>query len=156
LLRHRFTGAWPPPALWAQFPNWEHALDEEDVPDQDETTLRPASEQRFVIDYGFSAADVDLANGSRLPALLSMNGGVDGLTAFASDADGWSVTRLGVPPRWVCTVQDWLPEKQRSPSVTFSDPSVFPLRVRSRLPTKESGKPMDFTLSSDGDVSEAG
>jgi hypothetical protein len=155
-LEHRFTGAWPPPALWSRFPNWEYALDEEDVPGQDETTLRPADQHEFMIEDGFTAADVELANGHRLPALLSVNGSVDGLTAFTSDADGWSIRLLGVPPRWVCVVEDWLPENERSPSVAFSDPGVFPLRVRSRLRAKESGEHLSFTLTPDGNMLESG
>ena len=44
----RFTGEWPPVELWAEQPNWEYALDEEDVQGQDETTLRPAADSSVV------------------------------------------------------------------------------------------------------------
>jgi hypothetical protein len=142
--------------LWTRFPNWEYALDEESTPGQDETTLRPADELRFMIEFGFTAGDVELADGRRLPAFLSVNGTVDGVTAFTSDSDGWSIQKLGAPPRWVCSRQDWLPEEQRSPTVSFSDGDVFPLRVRSRLPARNSGQRLDFTLTPDGDMVEAG
>lgn len=142
--------------LWAQYPNWEYALDEEGEPDQDETTLRPSEEQQFVIEFGFTAADVEQANGRRLPALLAINDDADGLTAFTSDTGGWSVQRLGKPARWVCIVEDWLPEAARTPSVSFEDASVFPLLVRSRLPSRASGNPVQFAINSDGTVEDAG
>ena len=147
-MRLRFTGEWPPPRLWLQYPNWEYALDEEGAPDHDETTLRPSDERQFVIDYGFTAADVKQANGRRLPALLSLNGEVDGVTAFTSDEGGWSIRRVGKPSRWVCIVEDWRPESERAPSVSFEDPDVFPLLVRSRLPSRESGEPLQFEIVS--------
>lgn len=155
-LKLRFTGEWPPPDLWAQFPNWEYAFDEEGEPDQDETTLRPSDERQFVIEFGFTAADLEQANGRCVPALLAVNGDPDGLTAFTSDTGGWSVQRLGTPARWVCIVEDWLPKAERAPSVSFEDASVFPLLVRSRLPSRESGKPLQFAIRSDGTVGGAG
>jgi len=142
--------------LWARFPNWEYALDEEGEPGQDETTLRPGDERDFVIEFGFTAAEVEQANGHRMPALLSINGDVDGLTAFTSDTGGWSVRRLGNPAQWVCIDEDWLPEADRGPSVSFEDASVFPLHVRSHLPSRASGKPLQFAIRSDGTVEGAG
>lgn len=155
-MKLRFTGEWPPPVLWAQFPNWEYALDEEGERDQDETTLRPCEERQFVIEFGFTAGDVEQANGGRLPALLAMNGDADGVTAFTSDTGGWSVERLGKPARWVCIVQEWLPEAERAPSVSFEDSTVFPLLFRSRLPRRQSGRPLEFVISSDGTAERAG
>lgn len=152
----RFTGEWPPPHLWAQYPNWECALDEEGEPDQDETTLRPGEERQFVIEFGFTAADIEQADGHRLPALLAINGEADGLTVFTAETGGWSVQRLGKPARWVCIVEDWLPEGERAPSVSFEDASVFPLLVRSRLPSRESGKRVQFAINSDGTEEDAG
>jgi hypothetical protein len=46
----RFTGEWPPQSLWSKYPNWEYALDEEDEPGQDETTLRPSENQSNIDD----------------------------------------------------------------------------------------------------------
>lgn len=151
-MKLRFTGEWPPPALWRQYPNWESALEDEGEPGQDETTLRPSQEQRFVLEFGFTAGEVEQANGQRLPALLSMCDGIDGVTAFTSDHGGWSIQHLGKPARWVCTVEDWLPESERSPSVSLQDPAVFPLQVRSLLPLRETGKPLEFRILSDGNT----
>lgn len=155
-MKLRFTGEWPPPALWTQYPNWEPALDEEGEPDQDETTLRPSEERQFVIDFGFTAGEVEQANGRRIPALLAMNGDADGVTAFTSDTGGWTVQRLGKPARWVCVVEHWLPEAERAPSVSLEDASVFPLLVRSRLPLRESCGPLEFAINSDGTVGGTG
>lgn len=155
-MKLRFSGEWPPPDLWKQYPNWEPALEEEGEPDQDETTLRPSDEQRFVIDAGFTAGEVEQANRQRLPALLSMSGEVDGVTAFTSERGGWSIQRLGKPARWVCTIEDWLPEAERSPSVSLEDPLVFPLRVRTLLPARETGKPLEFLIRADGRIDVAG
>jgi hypothetical protein len=69
----RFTGEWPPVELWAEHPNWEYALDEEDVPGQDETTLRPAKDASVVgPDTAFTAGEVMQADGTRLPALIEV------------------------------------------------------------------------------------
>ena len=46
VVRLRFTGEWPPPGVWLQYPNWEYALDEEGAPGHDETTLRPSDERQ--------------------------------------------------------------------------------------------------------------
>jgi hypothetical protein len=45
--RLRYTGRFPP-LRELRFANWELALDEDGRPGQDETTLRPALEQRYV------------------------------------------------------------------------------------------------------------
>lgn len=155
-MKLRFTGEWPPPGLWKQYPNWEPALEEEGEPDQDETTLRPAEEQQFVIEFGFTAGEVEQANGHRLPALLGMCDEVDAVTAFTSEAGGWSIRLLGEPARWVCIVEDWKPEAERSPSVSFEDTSVFPLLVRSLLPTRPTGKLIAFQIRADGTIAAAG
>lgn len=96
-MKLRFTGEWPPPDLWKEYPNWEPALEEEGEPGQDETTLRPGEEQRFVIGFGFTAGEV-------------------------------------------------------APSVSLEDPSVFPLRVRSLLPARETGKALEFGIRADGSI----
>ena len=62
--RLRFTGNNPPVGLWPRYPNWQNAYDEEGVPGQDETTLRPADNQQVIDDdVSFSAGDAALANG---------------------------------------------------------------------------------------------
>lgn len=48
--RLRFTGEAPPPELLESIPNWSHCLDEEYVEGQDESTLRPDTEQSFITD----------------------------------------------------------------------------------------------------------
>lgn len=152
VMKLRFTGEWPPQELWARYPNWEYALDEEDLPGQDETTLRPAADQTVVGDeVAFTAGEVEQANGVRLPALIGLQGGTPGsFTAFVSEADGWTVMHLGKPPSWTCIVQDWLPEEERSSHVSLADATVFPVVVRSRLPLAGGQRRLEFRIRPDG------
>jgi hypothetical protein len=154
----RFTGEWPPQKLWVKYPNWEYALDEEDADGQDETTLRPARNQRTIDDdVAYTAGEVEQADGSRIPALIEVNcGEAVGVTVFTKADDGWAVRELGAPPRWVCIVQDWLPEEHRSPTVSFENGSVFPLVVQSRLPLETTGNRLVLKIRSDGTAEIAG
>lgn len=131
----RFTGAWPPLDLWDNYPNWEYALDEEDLPGQDDTTLRPAENSHSIDeDVVFTVGEITLADGRLLPALLELlDGEIVGVTAFTSNVNGWNVRLIGNPATWTCIVEDWLPAEDRSPYVTPDDGSVFPAVVKSRL-----------------------
>ncbi len=69
--RLRFTGQAPPPGLLERYPNWQNAYEEEGMPEQDETTLRPADNQSTIDDIvSCTAGDAIFASGQRLPALL--------------------------------------------------------------------------------------
>ena len=151
-MEFRFTGEWPPRSLLSTYPNWENALDEEDVPGQDETTLRPAEEQEVITtEVAYTAAEIEQADGTRLGALINLYGGeVDTIIGFVTESDGWTITKLGNPGRWTCVVEDWKPEEERSPSVRFDDARVFPLVVRSTLPLASTGRRVEFRLGPDG------
>ena len=70
----RYTGQNPPADILARYPNWEWALDEEDVPGQDETTWKPADVQtRITEDIVATAADAWFPSGQSHPALVSLN-----------------------------------------------------------------------------------
>lgn len=135
----RYTGDFPPLDVLDRFPNWESALDEEDVEGQDETTLRPAEAQHVLTpDVVFTAGVITQADGTRLPAILEVPcGAIDGLTAYVGHDWGWTLRLLGSPPQWVPLVFEWLPEEDRPPSVSLSDPDVFPLIVESILPAPD-------------------
>lgn len=67
----RFTGTMPTPDAMREYPNWVHALDEEDVAGQDESTFRPADQQRWInkkVEY--TAATALYPDGKRLARLL--------------------------------------------------------------------------------------
>jgi hypothetical protein len=50
--------------LWQKYLNWEYALDEEEIDDQDETTIRPAANQSQIDeDITFTAGDVTTVDG---------------------------------------------------------------------------------------------
>lgn len=70
--RLRYTGRFPP-LRELRFANWELALDEEGRKGQDETTLRPAVEQRYISRYtAWTAAQAKLSDGELLPALVNI------------------------------------------------------------------------------------
>lgn len=154
----RFTGEWPPPGLLSRYPNWENALDEEDVPGQDETTLRPAEEQQMIPgEVAYTAGEIVQADGTRRAALIALDDdGPNTIFGYVTESDGWTVMTLGKPSRWSCIVEDWKPEAERSPSVRFDDPLVFPLVVRSRLPLQRSGRRVAFRLGADGSYRDLG
>ncbi len=135
-MRHlRFTGAFPPIDVLEQLPNWESALDEEEVEGQDETTIRPAEDQGALSsETCFTAGSVHCADGTRLPAILEVAmGEMTALTVYESPDWTWSLSLLGKPGQWQPLTWDWLPEEERPPSVKLDDPAIFPLRVESRL-----------------------
>jgi hypothetical protein len=71
--RLRYTGRFPPLRELC-FANWELALDEEGRKGQDETTLRPCLEQRFIArETAWTAAEARLADGESLPALVCID-----------------------------------------------------------------------------------
>lgn len=110
-------------------------MDEEDRSGQCETTLRPSMNVEFIDeDIVYTAGEIRLSDGRSLPALLElMDGEVVGVTAFTSNAGGWSVRLLGSPAEWICIVEDWLPPESRSPSVDPNDTTIFPAIASTRL-----------------------
>lgn len=148
----RFTGEWPPEELWDEFPNWEYALDEEETPGQDETTLRPAAIQdRITGDEALTVGFVTLPAGQQCPAVLELDFAVaSGVTVITAEGKLWRVVRLGRPPRWEPYIQSWLPLEERSHSVvSLEDATVFPLLVESRLQAPD-GRRLRFVIEADG------
>jgi hypothetical protein len=145
----RFTGSWPVRELWDTYPNWEYALDEEDIPDQDETTLRPSLNQSSIDDdVAYTVGEIYLADGSVLPALIELIAGqIAGVTAFTLPDDGWTVRLLGSPSRWSCISEHWLPHDERRPEVSPKDSSVFPARLQSRLSYIATGSVLQCHVS---------
>jgi hypothetical protein len=155
--RLRFTGEDPPQDLWAEFPNWENALDEEDVEGQDETTLRPAAVQdRLTDDVVFTVGLARYSDGRQFPALLETNAQrVDGVTVYPQSGNPWRIVRLGQPARWTAFLEEWLPEERRSfAPVSLGDLALFPLLIESRLP-KSNGAPIRLVVHSNGRESHA-
>jgi len=141
--RLRFTGENPPLHLWGWFPNWQNAYDEEGMPDRDETTLRPADNQRTIDNaVSFTAGDVVLSCGQRLPALLGGDRGEVGWIYVypVQERDECWVMRFDAPSdRWVAMNDDWFLRGPGILRVPAGDPGVFPLRATSRLPLERSG-----------------
>ena len=137
--RLRFTGDWPPVSLLTQYPNWEYALDEEDVEGQDETTIRPESQQKVITENtAYTAARAKQTDGTERMAIVAIVGGrIDAVDVFINDCDAWRVGRNG--DKWEPFIQTWIPENERMPHVLLSETSIFPLRVATLLPIEDSG-----------------
>jgi hypothetical protein len=147
----RFTGEWPTPKYWGEFPNWDYALEEEGEDDQDETTLKPADIQNYIDECtALTAADAECADGSRLPALIELIYEPSAVNVFIDDKDAWRVVYHRPSKRWEAFIQDWLPESERGPEISMEDPKVFPLVVKSRLRRTPGGEPFHFTIYPDG------
>ena len=149
--RLRFTGANPPPNLWDRYPNWENAIDEEGEPDQDETTLRPSSNQRTIDDHvSFTAGEAVFADGRKVPALLilvsSELGWVD-VYPDPSREETWMVCFDSPSSAWIAMNEDWFLNSTNSLRVPVEDDAVFPLNVKSRLPLKSTGNPISVVIA---------
>jgi hypothetical protein len=150
----RITGDNPSPGLLEQYPNWENALDEEDVDGQDETTLRPAEDQSVIVEYGFTAGIVWLNDGRECAAIIEM---LDDVSAIQFYLDGkwyrivrWS-RRSGEFERWESYVEHWLPQDQRTcPPLSLDDETFFPLRFASRLPFHKTSSPIKVRILPSG------
>ncbi len=151
----RITGDNPSPELLVQYPNWENALDEEGVEDQDETTLRPAEDQSVIGEYvSFTAGTAWLNDGRECPAMIEMVDGVSGIQFLLNESWFRLVRwrgRFGTFERWETYIEDWLPEDQRT-SLVFSlaDEALFPLRFSSQLPFHKTSSPIKLRILPNG------
>jgi hypothetical protein len=135
----RYTGCFPPAEVLQRFPNWEYALDEEHLDGQDETTLRPASDQKAIADQVcFTAGLLTLPSGRRLKAMLEVDhGSIQGLTALEDGRWSWCLRLLGKPAGWQSIPFDWSPDHERPRAVSQADSEVFPLIAESLLSVGE-------------------
>lgn len=152
----RYTGEFPPIKYWREYPNWEYALDEEHIEGQDETTLRPASNQTFISeDVVFTAADAIFSSDKILPALIEVGNRLpDGINVFINEADAWRICYDYPKKKWIAYVEHWLPEAERDPHISMDDGSIFPITIISWLPQKKDKKQLNFRIHSDGSKEE--
>lgn len=143
----RYTGCWPPVEILEKYPNWVFALDEEGEPDQDEATIKPESQQTFISDEtDFSVATVTLANGMITPGILTfLSGKIDNIAVF-NGHDWWQLQADQSQKHWSPVVDTSLPQEQRGPIVSPSDPLLFPARVSSCLPVGD-GPRINFVVA---------
>ena len=147
--RHRYTGCWPPPTVLGIYPNWVFALDEEDEDGQDETTIKPESQQLYVSEEtSFTAADITLASGTTRTGILTLDGTIPSAGDVFDGRDWWTVQR-GPGTKWEAVRETWIPEDQRRPTVSLNDREIFPLNAHTRLP-KSDGKIVSVTVFPDG------
>jgi hypothetical protein len=148
---YRYTGEFPPTDVVDRFANWDYALDEETEDGQDETTIRPEDQQSYISEWtAFTAADVFLPSEKQLVALLELVAGqFTGLNVF-DPPHRWRLVFDLANKTWQRFVEDWLPEADRSPSVSLEDANVFPLRIITRLPLGKGGKTWQAVIDSNG------
>jgi hypothetical protein len=139
--RFRFTGQRPPPGLLGRFPNWEPAYDEECMPNQDESTLRPADNQRTIDDEAWTAGDAILGSNQELPALLYVLRGelcIVYVYPEPPSAKAWAM-RFDTPSqRWVPMNEEWFLQGEDDLPVALDDSGIFPIQVTGRLPLERS------------------
>jgi hypothetical protein len=142
--RLRFTGENPPVRLWPRFPNWQNAYEEEGMPGQDETTLRPADNQESIDDdVSFTAGDAILPNGQVVPAMLGvLSGELGWVYVYPDPAQDicWMLSFHVPSQRWVAMNDDWFLQSGGVVRVPVRGSTVFPIRVTSRLPLQRSGE----------------
>lgn len=140
----RFTGKNPPLRHWDRFPNWQNTYEEEELPDQDETTLRPADNQATIDDdVSFTAGDAVLADGRSIPALLGvLSGEWEGIHVYPDPSQDvcWTLSFDVPSQRWKAMNEDWYLELDGVLRVPVGDTAVFPLRVSSRVPLQHTGQ----------------
>jgi hypothetical protein len=142
--RLRFAGENPPIRLWTRYPNWRNAIEEEGLPGQDETTLRPADNQQSIDDdVNFTAGDAVRANGQRVPAMLGLLSGELGWVYVYPDPSEdtcWMLSFHMPSQRWVAMNDDLFLQGDGLTRVPVGNSGVFPLRVTSRLPLDRTGE----------------
>ena len=152
--RVRSSGGTPPGHLWPRLPNWRNSYEEEGLPDQDETTLRPADNQQTLDDdVSCTAGDAVLANGQTVPAMLAVwSGELGSVYVYPDPSENvcW-ILSFNVPSqRWVAMNDDWLLKGGGVVRVPVGNSAVFPIRVTSRLPLQGTGEIIAIEIESVG------
>jgi hypothetical protein len=149
LRKLRFTGTLPTKLAVERFPNWTLALDEEGLPGQDETTLRPGDDQEKISSDTIGTAVVVVGpDGKQQLGLLY---GYLNLWRGPEHAD-WlhlfsGTRRLDIKLQ----ANFWWPD-ETAPTLHYNDFAELPLRVKSVLPTAKSRKHLQLTLMPSGPV----
>jgi hypothetical protein len=147
----RFTGENPPLDLWTEFPNWRNAYDEEGIPGQDETTLKPDEDQTSVSkNTSFTTGKVRFRDGREFPAFLAIsNNRIDGCDVYET-SEPWRIYYSYPDKRWLPFLAEWLPAAERPPAISFENDSVFPLIIEMVIPWTAGAKPSVYEVSTDG------
>jgi hypothetical protein len=147
--RLRFTPGPPTRAALAKYPLWCMALDEEERPGQDESTIRPSDDQERIDDStAYVAAVAKTPSGRTFDAMIEGDGyginatnDVEQITIWIDD-EPVLVKLLGK--------KLWVHRSNRSPLGYFNDQHL-PLEVRAVVPGAKS-KPFTITLLADGRI----
>jgi hypothetical protein len=116
----RYPDTWPPVALWDDCPNWGRCLGEEGRRGQDETTIGPCRNQRYIDEnVTLTAGEAFLADGRCLPALIGVERAQPRRVICFEESRIWAVDC-----NWYGQVE---------PNLTPEQKAMFPMRVLSRL-----------------------
>lgn len=141
----RYTGCWPPTEVLERYPNWVFALNEEGQAEQDETTIKPESQQAYISDEtDFTSGIAELADGTKRMAIFSI---CDDLldAVYVQNQTQWWGARKGADGAWAVIEETWLPQAQRSQLVALSDARLFPAKVLSNL-ERSDGRRLEVTI----------
>ena len=175
----------PPIELWRTYPLWEYCIDEEGVPGQDEGTLRPSDAPNWNLrfdhsapcgDLAFVCGEATLADGTRLPTLLSFYGapivgkdaGPEILQIYVApprvdDGSYWTLRFERIVGRWVVPPRGQADDdlvRGRYPSFTkpffdLENSALFPLQVTTFAPRYKGPRTYTLTIQPDGISTEA-
>jgi len=151
----RYTKDWPPLEVFRDYPNWTFALDEEALEGQDETTLRPEREQRFITgDTAATSGDALFADGRSYLAIITLLKKAPISVDVFETAGPWRVRHESRTDRWFPHIETWIPESERMRHVAMSDSRIFPLRVVTRLPYERGGAPYTLEIQLNGSAKD--
>ena len=150
--RLRFTPGPPTRAALQRYPLWCMALDEEERPGQDESTIRPSDDQERIDDTtAYVAAVAKAPSGTMYDAMMQGDGyGISG----TNDVEQITVWIDDEPVLVkILAKKLWVHRSNRSPLGYFND-QYLPLEVRAAVPGP-TGKSFAITLLPDGKVRHA-
>src|SRR5689334_11821707 len=150
--RLRFTGELPTEAAIRRYPNWIAALDEEDRPGQDESTLRPHDRQDVIAEWTeHTAVQIELADGTTRLGMLSgddtWRGPVRAERLHIFDGNERLEVKL--------LAGLWWPAKEAS-TLQYHDFQKLPLRATTKLPGENTGAPFRLALLPNGELRYGG
>lgn len=147
--KFRFTGTLPTKRAVERYPNWILALDEEGLPGQDETTLRPDDDQEKISKYTMGTAVVAVGpDGKQQLGLLY---GYMDLWHGPEQADWLHIFRGARRLDIKLKAKFWWPDETAS-TLHYNDFAELPLRITSALPSAKSRKPFQLALMPNGSV----
>jgi hypothetical protein len=144
----RVTGKSPSPVQLKQWPNWSVCSDEEDQEGQDETTLRPDTEQTAIGPKTILTA-VDIELPGQLKLIGSLLSDLPGEGLLNASPGVLTVFEKRSTLKVLIKDDSWSPFPAPERTVECNDPKRLPMVVRSVLPFR-GGERLVWVLESHG------